>query len=31
MSLSKYEGLHGITDYYKPEEFELVRFNLVEI
>jgi len=31
MSLSKYERLRGITDYYRPEEFELVKFELVEI
>lgn len=30
MSLSKYEGLGGITDYYTPEEFEIVKFKLVE-
>lgn len=30
MSLSKYEGLRGITDYFKPEEFEIVKFKLVE-
>lgn len=31
MSLSKYESLSGITEYYTPDEFELVKFELVEI
>lgn len=31
MSLSKYEESYWTTDYYKIEEFELVKFNLVEI
>lgn len=31
MSLSKYESLHNITDYYTSDEFELVKFELVEI
>lgn len=31
MSLCKYEFLGNKEEYYKPEEFELVRFNLVEI
>lgn len=31
MSLCKYESLGSKEEYYKPEEFEIVRFNLVEI
>lgn len=31
MGLCKYESIRSKIDYYKPEEFELVRFNLVEV